>query len=303
MHHRQTYRWAIFALLFCALLGIAPTTLAAPQAAQAVAATEQATIYLVAIGDNGQSGTKIGCGDSLIPVTVNVPAANTTAGKITQALTALFAIKQQFYGQSGLEDSLYQSNLTVSRVELQGSVAAVYLSGSLTLGGVCDDPRAEGQITATAMHLPGVTQAIVVFNGGPLTNEVGSLNFPQTGHSVAPPFFPYWQDQGGLPVFGYPLTEEYTDAQTGFVRQYLERARFEWHPGAWPERFDVELGLLGVELAQKEHLTGTTPFQPITAGDDANCTFYEPTGHRLCFGFRDFWHANGGLAIYGYPIS
>ncbi|MGN6361874.1 MAG: GerMN domain-containing protein, partial [Thermomicrobiales bacterium] len=169
MHHRQTYRWAIFALLFCALLGIAPTTLAAPQAAQAVAATEQATIYLVAIGDNGQSGTKIGCGDSLIPVTVNVPTANTTAGKITQALTALFAIKQQFYGQSGLEDSLYQSNLAVNKVELQGGVAAVYLSGSLTLGGVCDDPRAEGQITATAMHLPGVTQAIVVFNGGPLT--------------------------------------------------------------------------------------------------------------------------------------
>jgi hypothetical protein len=61
--------------------------------------------------------------------------------------------------------------------------------------------------------------------------------------------------------------------------------------------------LLGVELAQKEHLTGTTPFQPIHAGSDANCTFYEPTGHRLCFGFRDFWNAHGGLAIYGYPIS
>ncbi|HVX30134.1 MAG TPA: glycoside hydrolase family 3 N-terminal domain-containing protein, partial [Nitrolancea sp.] len=127
--------------------------------------------------------------------------------------------------------------------------------------------------------------------------------FPETGHTLGGGFLAYWNKFGGLPVFGYPITEEFTDAQTGFVTQYLERARFEWHPGAWPERFDVELGLLGVELAQKEHLTGTTPFQPIHAGSDANCTFYEPTGHRLCFGFRDFWNAHGGLAIYGYPIS
>jgi beta-N-acetylhexosaminidase len=138
-----------------------------------------------------------------------------------------------------------------------------------------------------------------------LRNGSGSDSryFPETGHTLGGGFLAYWNKYGGLPVFGYPITEEYTDATTGFVTQYLERARFEWHPGAWPARFDVELGLLGVELAQKEHLTGTTPFQPLSAGDDANCTFYAPTGHRLCFGFRDFWQANGGLAIYGYPIS
>ncbi|HXF56339.1 MAG TPA: hypothetical protein VNO34_01945 [Actinomycetota bacterium] len=30
--------------------------------------------------------------------------------------------------------------------------------------------------------------------------------------------------------------------------QYFERQRFEWHPGEWPERFDVLLGRLGAQL-------------------------------------------------------
>jgi len=29
--------------------------------------------------------------------------------------------------------------------------------------------------------------------------------------------------------------------------QYFERARFEWHPGSAPGRFDVLLGRLGAE--------------------------------------------------------
>lgn len=127
--------------------------------------------------------------------------------------------------------------------------------------------------------------------------------FPETGHSVGGAFRSYWERFGGLPVFGFPITDEYVDSATGFVTQYFERARFEWHPGAWPERFDVMLGLLGVELAQRRGLLDTPPFQPIDAHDDANCTFFPATGHRLCFGFRSFWEANGGLAIFGYPIS
>ena len=39
------------------------------------------------------------------------------------------------------------------------------------------------------------------------------------------------------------------------------------------------------------------------AHDDANCTYFPETCHRLCFGFRDYWNANGGLAIFGFPIS
>ncbi len=127
--------------------------------------------------------------------------------------------------------------------------------------------------------------------------------FPETGFSISHGFLAYWNKFGELPVFGYPISNEYTDSQTGHVTQYFQRARFEWHPGAFPSHYDVELGLLGRELAEKEGLTGTTPFQRINAGSDAGCDYYDATGHRLCFGFRDYWNANGGLAIFGYPIS
>lgn len=56
-------------------------------------------------------------------------------------------------------------------------------------------------------------------------------------------------------------------------------------------------------MAQQQGLLGTEPFQPVEGGDDANCTFFPETGHRLCFGMRDFWNARGGLAIFGFPIS
>lgn len=127
--------------------------------------------------------------------------------------------------------------------------------------------------------------------------------FPKTGYSVSHGFLAYWSHFGGLPIFGYPITDEYTDPQSGFVTQYFERARFEWHPGSWPARYDVELGLLGVELAQRESLTGTVPFQPVEADDGDHCAYFPETGHRLCYGFRDFWNANGGLPIFGFPIS
>jgi hypothetical protein len=65
----------------------------------------------------------------------------------------------------------------------------------------------------------------------------------------------------------------------------------------------VGLGGGAVEGAHRTGGRGRAPAPPPPPHDDANCTFFPATGHRLCFGFRDFWNANGGLAIYGYPIS
>jgi hypothetical protein len=63
----------------------------------------------------------------------------------------------------------------------------------------------------------------------------------------------------------------------------------------------VLLGLLGNEVTVGRH--AEAPFQPVNAGSDANCTYYAATSHRLCFGFREFWQSQGGLASLGYPIS
>lgn len=135
--------------------------------------------------------------------------------------------------------------------------------------------------------------------GGPL--PANRVYFTQTGHYLADGFLAYWQHFGGLATFGYPISEEFQ--QNGITVQYFERARFEWHPGSNPARYDVELGLLGDQAAQAQGLLTTQPFRPVEAASDANCTFDAVTEHRLCFGFRAYWQANGGLAIFGHPIS
>ena len=123
--------------------------------------------------------------------------------------------------------------------------------------------------------------------------------YAETGHSLCGGFRAYWRQFGGLAVYGFPITDEFVDPATGRVTQWFERARFEWHPGTWPERFDVQLGLLGNELTVDRR--GEEPFAPAQAIE--GCIYFEATGHNLCGGFRAYWEQFGGLAVYGMPIS
>ncbi len=121
--------------------------------------------------------------------------------------------------------------------------------------------------------------------------------FPETQHNLCGGFRDYWNNFGGLAVYGFPTTEEFQE--NGVTTQYFERARFEWHPGSWPERSDVLLGLVGNTVTASR--TGDAPFQPAVA--NGSCTYYNETRHNLCGGFRDYWNNFGGLAVYGFPIS
>lgn len=155
----------------------------------------------------------------------------------------------------------------------------------------------------------------------PGTTSQNWLYFTETSHYLAFGFKDFWLRSGGLPVFGYPLTEEFDEATPDSGQfstvQYLERQRFEYHPELAGTPYETELGRLGAEDAQLRGLFGTPPFQPLptTTASDANCTFFPQTGHRLCFGFRAYWMSHGlefgdpgvsyreALALFGYPIS
>jgi hypothetical protein len=71
-----------------------------------------------------------------------------------------------------------------------------------------------------------------------------------TGHNVCGAMARYWETYGGLSVFGYPLTESFTEGDA--TVQYFERARFEHRPGRWPARMDILLGRLGSEDVERE---------------------------------------------------
>ena len=80
----------------------------------------------------------------------------------------------------------------------------------------------------------------------------GGWLLKETGHTLSGAFLSYWQAHGGLPVFGLPLTEPYTEVSPidgkSYTVQYFERARFEYHPEYKGTEYEVELGLLGTQL-------------------------------------------------------
>lgn len=81
----------------------------------------------------------------------------------------------------------------------------------------------------------------------PIAQQPGATFFPQTGHNVTGDFLAYWQGNGGLAQFGYPLSEvisEKLEDGNTYQVQYFERARFEAHPeNAAP--YNVLLGQFG----------------------------------------------------------
>lgn len=129
--------------------------------------------------------------------------------------------------------------------------------------------------------------------------EPSERSFPETGFTVSNNFLRYWNAFGGLPVFGYPISDVFE--RDGIQMQYFERVRMELHPGSWPARYDVLLGRLGAELSAGRE--NEPAFRWRTGASNDPCTFYAESGHFLCSGFRDYWRANGGLEIFGFPIS
>lgn len=127
---------------------------------------DKVNIFLIGLNDEGNTGDKIGCGDSVIPVLheVNPP----TATPVEEALTQLLSMKTQYYGQSGLYNALYQSDLHLDSVNINNGNATVKISGILQLGGVCDNPRVEAQLIQTVMQLPSITTVNIYLNNKPL---------------------------------------------------------------------------------------------------------------------------------------
>jgi hypothetical protein len=83
----------------------------------------------------------------------------------------------------------------------------------------------------------------------PTTPRAGAAFFAETGHNIEGRFRDYWQGQGGLAQFGYPLTEAIEQQIDGkrYTVQYFERARLELHLEN-PAPYDVLLGQFGRQI-------------------------------------------------------
>jgi hypothetical protein len=101
----------------------------------------------------------------VVPVEVVI---DQTQGVLRAALERLLSVEEQYYGESGLYNALYQSDLTIADVAIINGTATIRLSGELLLGGACDNPRVQAQLEQTALQFSTVTGVEIFLNDTPL---------------------------------------------------------------------------------------------------------------------------------------
>lgn len=133
----------------------------------------------------------------------------------------------------------------------------------------------------------------------PTTQAQGDQRcFTETGFCIEGAIRTYWEKNGGLSVFGYPISDLHTETIEGWTGsvQWFERDRLEDHGTE-----GVMAGRLGVAVLE---LNGSSwyNFPTVTSAADG-CLYFSQTSHSLCEPFKSYWEKNGGLERFGYPIS
>ncbi|MGH2720547.1 MAG: GerMN domain-containing protein [Actinomycetota bacterium] len=120
------------------------------------------------VGDRVSPGAPtFGCGDAVQAADRDVPAAEPP---LEAAIRALLAERTGSDPTAGSYSVFNASSLTLESAALAGGTATIRLRGELRLGGVCDGPRVEGQLSRTARQFPEVTAVEVFVNGVPLAD-------------------------------------------------------------------------------------------------------------------------------------
>ncbi len=106
--------------------------------------------------------------------------------------------------------------------------------------------------------------------------------FAQTGFKIHRYLFDFWEAHGGVEIFGYPVSREMIDTSDGTRRlvQYFERTRLEYHPERAGQPDAVQVGQIGIWLAEQHALPAAllAPAQPIVKLSSASTTFGDSAG-------------------------
>jgi glucose/arabinose dehydrogenase len=125
-----------------------------------------------------------------------------------------------------------------------------------------------------------------------------------TGKCLRGAFLNYWFTHGGVAQFGLPVTNEITEKLSDgkeYTVQYTERARFELHPENQGKESYVLLGRLGFDLSAGR--TNENPFKPLAAPLGNGALYFDATKHSIGKELQSYWENNGGIPVFGYPLS
>lgn len=126
-------------------------------------------VYLVALDDDGRTGKKIGCGDSLIAVPHTIKK---TPAPLTAAIRKLLATPPESEGTPKLQNFWKGRNLRVKSATVRNGTATIYLLGEVFVAGVCDIPRIQSQIEETARQFPTVKKVRVFIGKQTLADAI-----------------------------------------------------------------------------------------------------------------------------------
>jgi hypothetical protein len=140
--------------------------------------------------------------------------------------------------------------------------------------------------------------------------------FKEVANCIEGRFAEYWQQNGGLAIFGFPLNaarQEQVEGKRYLVQQF-ERNRFELHPEK-QRPYDVLLGRLGDERLRQIGRNWQNEPKVSTAPGDL-CFLSNQTGHVTCSDFFLYFRTHGlefdgkkgfseaeSIALFGLPIT
>lgn len=169
---------------------------------------------------------------------------------------------------------------------------------------------------ALVLTLVALSGGLAIAQSTDPVDPVEGCNFyEETGHNLCDPFLPFWQNNGGLPVFGFPKTEAEEllniDLDQEFLTQYFERERLEHHPENEGTPYEILLGRLGSEVLSQMGRN----WMDYPKDDPSTEHYQEATGFAIAPEFYEYWSSHGldlgdggvsyaeSLALFGYPIS
>lgn len=172
----------------------------------------------------------------------------------------------------------------------------------------------------TTTHLHGAIAIVVLLlalisltPAAPAAAQERCRAFPETGQQVCGRILSYWEQNGGLPVFGYPISPQVSQDVEGRMLQvqWFERNRLELHPENRAP-YDVLLGRLGVDSLESARRDWTS----FPKGSASGPNYFPETGHAIAPQFAGYWSSQGlefdgapgksfeeSLALFGMPLS
>lgn len=122
--------------------------------------------------------------------------------------------------------------------------------------------------------------------------QASSEYYAETGHTVEAPFLTFFQDYGGIQIFGYPITEKLVIDNV--TVQYFQRARMEVNAQG-----TITLTSLAEEMGySRQPLTGAE-IEP----DTPYRRFFPESGHSTSYAFLVYFERHGAETVFGLPIT